>query len=205
MGSSSMSSRGRVLLAFVTIAVALGGVGAARAGSDDWNERDFRLKTITADLGDLESSFIEFSGTMTQQAREAGFSPHIRFRTDIRITCQNAANPTQTLIRTSFLDSRSDATIVVGTGNRFTNLEAGTIKWTATFTFAVETESEFSAFMWCQQAGYVVRDIAATGASGIAWLSVFNLSPTPGTSLYRYEIPAGASVLRFTRHDGTPF
>jgi hypothetical protein len=200
-----MSSLGRVLLTFVTIAVALGGAGAAQGSSGDWNERDFRLRTITADLGSLGSSSLEFSGTMTQQAREAGLYPHFRFRTDIRITCQNAANPVQTLTRTSSLDSRSDATIVVGTGNQFTNLEAGTIKWTATFTFAVETEGEFWAFFWCQQAGYVVRDVVATGASGIAWLSVINLSPMPGTSLYQYEIPAGASVLRFTRHDGTGF
>ena len=203
MGWRRMSSLGRVLLTFVTIAVALGGAGAAQGASDDWNERDFRLRTTTADLGDLESSFIEFGGTMTQQAREAGLYPHIRFRTDIRITCENAANPAQTLTRTSSLDSRSDAAIVVGTGNLFTNLEAGTIKWTATFTFAVETDGEFWAFTWCQQAGYVVRDIVATGASGIAWLSVINLSPMPGTSLYRYELPAGSSVLRFTRHDGT--
>ena len=203
MGSKKMSSLGRVLLTFVTIAVALGGAGAAQGASGDWNERDFRLRTITADLGSLTSSSIEFSGTMTQQAREAGLYPHFRFRTDIRITCQNAANPAQTLTRTSSLDSRFDATIVVSTGNQFTNLEAGTIKWTATFTFAVETEGDFWAFVWCQQPGYVVRDIVATGASGIAWLSVINLSPMPGTSLYQYEIPSGASVLRFTRHDGT--
>ena len=203
MRSRRMASLGRVWLTVVTIAVALGGAAAAQGASDDWNERDFRLRTITADLGDLGSSSIEFSGTMTQQARAAGLYPHFRFRTDIRITCQSAGNPAETLTRTSSLDSRSDATIVVSTGNQFTNLEAGTIKWTATFTFAVETQGEFWAFHWCQQAGYVVRDIVATGTSGIAWLSVINLSPMPGTSLYQYEIPPGASVLHFTRHDGT--
>jgi hypothetical protein len=193
----------RLLLVFSATALALGTAAPARGTDSDWTERDFRLRAVTAHLGDPAQSFIELNGTMTRQAREAGFYPHVRFIMQVRITCVSTAEPAQTVTRTTTLDSRHSDPMVVSSGLTFTHLDAGTIKWTARFTFAVETGTEYANYVWCQAApDFVVRDIVLTGATGITWLSVTNFSPTPGTSLYEYEIPSGQTTLRFRPRDG---
>jgi hypothetical protein len=183
--------------------------GAARGGDQQWTERDFRLRTITSDLGDPSSSFIEFAGTLTPQAHETLY-PIVRFTLTADVTCALAADPSQTVTRATAIDSKYSNGFVVypsgdsPLGTQYTHVDSGTIRWSLRLTFAAPVVNDFNSYYWCGGSGLVLRDLVLTRAQGIAWLSILWFSPPPGTSIYSYDIGPGATEQHFNPDDGVP-
>jgi hypothetical protein len=182
------------------------------AGNTKWSQSDFRLREIDSSLGALSTSQITFTGTMSGQAYDADLGPLIEFNISLAITCHPDGDPADTTTYPGTYTSRIGAPSLVESSTQYTNVGGGTIRWTQTFDFVDQPstgEADGTSYEWCDGVGgasgaQVLDGITVTGASGIAWLSQFWLSPEPGTTLYRFTLSGGDTVQRIQPKDGTP-
>ena len=197
----------RAALIATLVAVALPVTAVAAGGDRGWTQRDFRLREITAYIGAPESSYAEFSGTMTPQAYNAGLIPWFTsgLRLTARVTCSSPATPTVSTPATAISDGKDGLGLISWT-HGYAHVDAGTIKWSLRMTFKRPPGDESMATYFCQSAAGsgdpILRDYTLTSLRGMTWASSFGVSPTPGTTLYAYDLGTGFTKLRYQNKDG---
>jgi hypothetical protein len=204
-----------VLLSVLAVAGAMLAVtSAAVGGGSTLTQRDYRLREINAYLGDPANSFVEFSGTITPQALDAGLMPWFwsGFTATASITCSPRANPTAVTTATVTSDVRDGVGLMQWTQPTYTHADAGSVKWTVRFTFASPPTDDFSSWYWCVNSGHVdaaddpvLRSFTLTGVRGMTWASSLGLSPVPGMMLYGFNVGPGGSIQHIQLNDGVQY
>lgn len=187
-----------VTRSFVLAVVGLALVCAtvARAGAAAYGRGDFRLLAIHSALGTPERSRLDFAGTLSARAYNAGLRPNVRFTLSARVTCAPLSNPTQTSTTVRTIDSQVDGFVVPGP-IAYHSLPFGIVAWTYTAAFPAVPFDDVHATMWCPTSGepQVLSGFTLVGAQGEAWLASPGLSPEAGTTLYAFDAPRGTRLV----------
>jgi hypothetical protein len=179
------------------LCVALTCAGVAAAAKTRFNGSDFKLATVSSSLGAPDQSGIEFDGTISRRAYNAGLRPNLHFILSASVTCAPASDPTQTSTSTVSIDSQTGGFIVTQPFS-FHKLGGGVVGWSYIVTFPAVPFDDFDAFRWCpaSTSTSVLEGFSLSGASGIAWVAPIGNAPQAGTTVYGYSVGAGSSLVK---------
>ena len=191
-----MSNRGWIAAVVAALGLALACAGAAQSSSGSYGARDFRLLAVGSSLGAPDRSRLDFVGTLSLRAYNAGLRANVRFALSARVTCAPASSPTETTATVRSIDSQVGG-FVLPAPVAYHVLPLGIVSWTYTARFPEVPFDDFDAAAWCPSSGgpQVLTGFTLVEAKGVSWLASLGSSPEAGTTLYSFDAPAGTRVV----------